>query len=375
MRNYLSSVEFPLKILLVPNAFKGSLEAPEFCRILVEELSSGYIVPIALPMCDGGDGTAPILASYLNFLPVNMASVDALGRPKIVTYYTGSDMAIVDLASICGLKDLLSSEYDVFNTHTAGLGKVLVQIQKQGIHRILLGVGGSASIDGGLGALVEMGLKIVKSSNQYQNHLLELQDIDTSILKENFKNLELLILCDVENRLCGKEGAAETFGPQKGATPLQVSKLDVSLCHYANLLLSKNGTDVFSLRHGGAAGGIAAAFYTLLGAQLVSGADFCLRLSDFDRLLPGANLVITGEGKLDRQSLQGKLPGVIAKRCHQHRVPVIAIAGMADPLLPGFDQIYTLAEYAGNPATSIQYPELYLRRITKDLKRDILKLI
>ena len=87
------------------------------------------------------------------------------------------------------------------------------------------------------------------------------------------------------------------------------------------------------------------------------------------------NLVITGEGKLDRQSLQGKLPGVIAKRCHQHRVPVIAIAGMADPLLPGFDQIYTLTEYAGNPKTSIQYPEPYLRRIAKDLKRDILKLI
>ena len=108
---------------------------------------------------------------------------------------------------------------------------------------------------------------------------------------------------------------------------------------------------------------------------MVSGADFCLRLSDFDRLLPEANLVITGEGKLDRKSLQGKLPGVIAKRCHQHRIPVIAIAGMADPLLPGFDQIYTLAEYAGNPATSLQYPEPYLRRIAKDLKRDILKLI
>lgn len=376
MKNCLSTDKKGSKqILLAPNAFKGTLEAGEFCRIMCEELNTPELTPICLPMCDGGDGTAAIVASYLQALPVTFPSVDALGRPHIVTYYTNQDTAIVDLASICGLKDLQPSEYDVLNANTAGLGKVLLHIRNSGIRRIILGVGGSASIDGGTGALVEMGLKIVKSGESYLNHIIELEAIETEELKRNFNDVELLVLCDVNNLLCGPTGSASTFGPQKGASLLQVSMLDEKLQQYASLLTKHTGIKVLSLPHGGAAGGVAAAFHTLLGARLISGADYCLRLSGFEELLATTDLVITGEGKLDAQSLQGKLPGTIASLCHQHHVPVIAVSGMAELSLPGFKQVYSLLDYAPNLPASLRQPGYYLRILANDLKKNILKLI
>lgn len=365
----------PKQILLAPNAFKGTLEASEFCRIMCEELTTPELSPICLPMCDGGDGTAAILATYLQALPVTFPSVDALGRPHLVTYYTNRDTAILDLASICGLKDLQPAEYDVLNANTAGLGKVLLHIKNSGIRRILLGVGGSASIDGGTGALVEMGMKIVKQEETYQNYIIDLEDIEIEELKENFKDVELLVLCDVNNLLCGPEGAAMTFGPQKGAKPLQVSMLDEKLQYYACVLEKNTGTDIFSLRHGGAAGGVAAAFHALLGARLILGADYCLRLSGFEDLLATTDLVITGEGKLDSQSMQGKLPGTIASLCHPYRIPVIAVSGIAESSLSGFTQVYALIDYAPNLPASLRQPGYYLRVLANDLKKNILKLI
>lgn len=375
MKNCLSfDSQFFKQILIAPNAFKGTMEAEEFCRILANELHFPPLFPINLPMCDGGDGSAAIIASYLNAAPVTVRSLDALGRPKTVSYYTKQDTAIVDLASICGIKDLHPQEYDVLNASTAGLGKVLLHIARQGIRRIILGVGGSASIDGGCGALAEMGLKIVKQCNQYRNHLIEIKDLEIDKLKNNFKNIEFIILCDVTTVLCGNQGAAYTFGPQKGATSLQVSMLDHCLQRYAALLLSITGVNVTSLRYGGAAGGIAAAFHTLLDARLISGADYCLQLSGFNELLPQSKLVITGEGKLDRQSMQGKLPGRISTLCHNYHIPVIAVVGSSkNPY--GFDRIYTLLDYAENLPAAMRHPGYYLRLLANDLKRDILKLI
>lgn len=372
--NLLPGKKCPRKILIAPNAFKGTLEATEFCRILNEELQSPHLLPISLPLCDGGDGTAAIIAMYLKAKPVIQDTVDALGRPHQVTYYIIQDTGIVDVASVCGLKDLLPHEYDVLNANTAGLGKVLLQMVRQGVRRILLGVGGSASIDGGCGALAEMGLKIVKRTNQYHNHIIEIEDINSDELKENFKDVKWDILCDVNHVLCGPEGAACIFGPQKGATPSQISMLDRRLLTYASLLLTETGKEVIYLKHGGAAGGIAAAFQALFNARLVSGADYCLQLSGFNEILPQAELVITGEGKLDQQSLQGKLSGVIADLCRCHHIPVWAIAGLAAPNT-SFNQIYTLVDYAGNLPSSMRQPGYYLRLLAKDLKKDILKLI
>ncbi len=373
MKNYSSFGNSPT-VLVAPNAFKGSMDATEFCRIMSDELTGGGLHTLCLPMCDGGDGTARIIASYLDAFPQTVWTVDALGRPHQATYYSTADSAIIDLAAVCGLKDLKPCEYNVLQANTAGLGKVLLHAVRQGKHRILLGVGGSASIDGGLGALAEMGLQIVKSRDCFRNHLLETVDFNFGKLKENFKEIEWIILADVDNPLLGPEGAAAVFGPQKGASSLQVAMLDKALSQFAALLLSKTDCDILPLKHGGAAGGIAAAFHALLGARLISGADFCIGVSRFKKYLPKVQWVITGEGKIDAQSRQGKIPGVIAALCRQYQVPVIGIAGSAEPPLPDFDRIYTLLDYAVNLPDALRQPGYYLRKVAKDLKRNILNL-
>lgn len=222
------------KVILAPNAFKGSLTATDFCRIVAEELQSAGYCPVCLPMCDGGDGTAGILACYRHALPQTCLTVDALGREHRATFYTDGNTALVDLAACCGLKHLKPAEYDVMNANTAGLGKVLLEIVHQGITKIILGVGGSASIDGGTGALEEMGMNIRKAPTPYRNHLIEIKEIDTTNLKKNFKDTEILLLCDVTNPLCGKNGAAAVFGPQKGAIPSQTGLLENHLRNLCN---------------------------------------------------------------------------------------------------------------------------------------------
>ncbi len=371
MKNYSSPGNLPT-VLIAPNAFKGSMDAIEFCRIMSDELTDSGLYALCLPMCDGGDGTARIIASYLNAFPQTVQTVDALGRPHQATYYSTTDSAIIDLASVCGLKDLKPGEYNVFQANTAGLGKVLLHAVRQGKRRILLGVGGSASIDGGLGALTEMGLQIVRSKNCFRNHLLEIIDFNSDKLKDNFKNTEWIVLADVNNPLIGPEGAAAVFGPQKGASSLQVAILDEALSRFAALLLSKTGCDVLPLKHGGAAGGIAATLHAMLGARLLSGADFCIGLSHFKEYLPQVQWVVTGEGKIDAQSRYGKIPGVISTLCRQYKVPVIGIAGLAEPPLPHFDRMYTLIDYAASLPDALRQPGYYLRKVAKDLKRNLL---
>lgn len=360
----------PFKVLLAPNDFKGSLSAMDFCRILSEELESAEVCPVSLPMCDGGDGTAAVLASYLHATPHTCSGVDALGRPHMVNYYTAGNSAILDLAEVCGLKYLRPEEYDVMNAHTGGLGQVLKEIVGRGFRKIILGVGGSASIDGGTGALEEMGMKIIKNGSCYRNHLIEMESINMGELIDYCKEVEWLVLCDVNNPLCGTEGAATIFGPQKGASPLQVAMLDSKLQYYASLLAPFSPEDPLHLTGGGAAGGVAAAFHALLGARLVSGAEYCLQLSGFHRLLGEAQLVITGEGKLDGQSLCGKLPGKITELCRQYSVPLVAIAGLADAPLPDFKHVYTFSDYTDDLSDSIRHPERYLRLLARNLRKD-----
>lgn len=376
MKNCLSIIDNKNPaILLAPNAFKGSLKAEEFCRIVTEELTSTDIPVISCPMCDGGDGTAAILAFYLKAHPQTYDTVDALGRPHRITYYTNQDTAIVDLAEICGLKDLHPNEYDVMNCRTNGLGQTLLHIRRNGFRKIILGLGGSASIDAGIGALCEMGMKIVKSSNNFKNNLIEISNLDYIDLKDNFNDTEWYILCDVNNPLCGTLGAAPVFGPQKGASPSQITLLDNCLLQYSHLLTNVTSVQTASLEKAGAAGGVAASFHALLGARLISGTDYCMQISGFFRHLSHASCVITGEGRLDEQSFHGKIPGSIARLCQHYNTPLFVIAGSIQPPLPMHLHTYSLVNYANNISEAIHNPQPYLRLAVRDLQRDLLKLI
>lgn len=355
-------------ILLAPNSFKGSITTFEICRILQEELT-GRIPVYAFPMGDGGDGTAQVLAHYFHAQPVFLFSCDALNRKNRTFYFRLSDTAIIGLADICGLKLLNPGEYDILNTNTRGVGIAIHHALQQGIQKIILCAGGSASVDGGTGALEELGFTFVNSGTAGNNHLIGIEKVIPGKLTHKLKQIEFTVLCDVENPLCGSRGAASVFGPQKGASPQQVEILDKALTRFAHLLSSSNGENICRQKHGGTAGGIAAAFSALFNARLISGAEFCLQQSGFYSLLNSRSLVITGEGCLDPQSAYGKIPGVIALKCREKEAPAIAVTGYTENPPDLFTQIFCLSDYAPSLTDSVLHPQPYLRIIAEKIKK------
>lgn len=361
-------MKLPFCVLLAPNAFKGNLTALEVCQILSQELRQEGLHPISLPMGDGGDGTAEIIAHYLQAYPIEIDAVDALGRPKRIIYYRNTETAIIELAESCGIKDLKRDEYDVLNANTEGFGYAIEHAFQEGIRQFILCVGGSASIDGGLGALIQMGLVVERQDEKYRNQLIDLYCIKTDYLQEKYRDCTFTILCDVENPICGKQGAAAIFGPQKGASASHIKLLDDQLQLFTHLLEQQTGLDLFSLKYGGAAGGIALTFHALLKAQLLSGANYCLALSNFTQRLASCFAVVTGEGKIDEQSLYGKIPGTIAQICRQNKTFVYAITGKADSTLEQtFEQIFQITSYASSFEDSFQNAKSYLKWIAHDL--------
>ena len=292
-------------------------------------------------------------------------TVDALGREHFASYYLKDNTAIIELAEACGLKHLKREEYDILNTNTAGFGVLINHALSQGATHLILCVGGSASVDGGTGALQEMGLTIVNNSSN-RNYITDIKEINTKLLQQRFNGIHITILCDVDNPICGPEGAAAVFAPQKGASPEQVVMLDNQLCLWSALLKQHTGKDVTRLKHGGAAGGITAAMHALLNAQLVSGSEYCLTLSHFHDNLLQAGIVITGEGKIDIQSFYGKIPGTVATLCLQQNVPVYAVVGLAEKqVLTRFDKVFTMSQYARSIQDSIKNAPYYLKIIAQ----------
>lgn len=353
-------------ILLAPNAFKGSLNAFDFCKIAASGFEECGLSTVSLPLGDGGDGTAEIIAWYIGATPVETMTKDALGRERKASYYVRENTAIIELAAACGLKHLKREEYDILNANTAGFGILINHAIAHGAKELILCVGGSASVDGGIGALREMGLPIVNESNTYKNYITDIKDFTIDNLQQKFKDIHITILCDVDNPLYGPEGAAAVFGPQKGASPEQVILLDKQLLRFADLLYAKTGKEVHHLKHGGAAGGITASMYALLNARLVSGSAYCLSLSRFQEHLSQAAIVITGEGKIDVQSLYGKIPGTVASLCKEQGIPVYAIAGLADKqAISSFDKVFTLIQFARSVHDSITNAPHYLKIATQ----------
>ncbi|MDL2251819.1 glycerate kinase [Odoribacter sp. OttesenSCG-928-J03] len=354
-------------IIVAPNSFKGSLDTFRICEIIKEELACLPTPIFGLPMGDGGDGSVDVIAHYTNAVKTNIITCDAFGRSNQSAYYRSGDTAIIGLAEICGIKLLNTNEYDVLNASTSGLGIAINHAIDHGAKHILLCLGGSASIDAGLGALEIMGLDITSTNTKYNNKLIDLKGFDTTTIKKKFKDVEWTILCDVETTLYGTNGAAYVFGKQKGASPSQISLLDEKLKNYATHINTYLGKDISDMRHGGAAGGISFSFAALLNARLISGADYCINLSGFKDIIKRSSWVITGEGKLDYQSLYGKIPGRIAELSGIEKTKVIAISGDAEGEFPMFDHIYTLSKYASSLSDSITNAEKYLRLICQKL--------
>ncbi len=327
-----------MHILIAPNAFKNSLDAWAAAESIRKGLEkSGLEFSSTLfPIGDGGDGTAFLMEKRLGAIPVSVKVSDPLGR-KIDSSFgwlENSKTAIVELANASGLRLLKPSEYDPLHASTRGTGETIAKTLDLGVKIIILGIGGSATIDVASGLLTALGIRFLDIRgtviDQLPRHLDELSSVDTSSLDKRIFNARMIVLCDVVNVLLGNDGAAKIFGPQKGAAPSDIDILESSLEQFASITQKKTGIDIRSMRFGGAAGGVAAGLAAWLGAELVNGIDYFLDATGFDEELEKTDLVITGEGRIDLQTLQGKAPYGVAVRAKKKSIPVIAFAGMIE---------------------------------------------
>lgn len=350
----------PVKIVCAPNALKGTLSASDAARAIAagvrRVLPSAAVLEV--PIADGGDGTARLILEALGGAQRLVPALDPLGRARPAPFGLLDDgkTLVVDVASASGLALLAREERDARKASSFGTGELLRAGLETGARKVILGVGGSATVDGGAGLLRALGVRFYDACGEELPPggaaLTELATIDLSQLAPGVREAEFTIACDVENALLGPAGAAPVFGPQKGASAGDVVELEKGLERLAQVLEATTGRDVRSLRYGGAAGGIAASLHALLGARLTSGIDLVLDLVGFDELARGADLVLTAEGALDRSSLGHKGPVGVARRAGRFGVPAVALVGSLDPGIAMSDTPFVRVIPVSPPGTS-----------------------
>ena len=322
------------KILIAPDAFKGSLSAPQAARAIASGLKRA--LPQAatreLPLADGGEGSAETLRAALGGDHVEVEAQDPLGRSVRARYVLldGGRVAAIEVAQASGLTRLTPDERDPLRASSYGTGELLSHALDQGAREVWVGLGGSATVDGGLGLACALGARAVDDKGQSVppngRGLVDLDGLDLRGLDPRLQHVQVVALCDVDNTLCGPQGA-RLFMAQKGADAALSAQLDGALARWAQVLLACTGRDGAALQGAGAAGGLGAGLAALLGAELVSGAQFILEHSGFERALVGTHLVVTGEGRVDLQTARGKLVATVARYAKQHGVPVVVFCG------------------------------------------------
>ncbi|MDB5019658.1 MAG: glycerate kinase [Pedobacter sp.] len=324
-----------MHILIAPNAFKNSLSAnaaAEAIRFGIEK-SSLSCTTECFPIADGGDGTAELIITKLSGQIVPVMVQDPLGR-TISTSFGLIDnglTAVIEMADASGLRLLKQDELNPMRASSYGTGQMMKKALDLGVTKIVVAMGGTATVDGGTGLLAALGARFLDREGaelaNLPEDLKELKQCDTTHLDSRIADCEIVVLCDVDNKLLNEGGAAAVFGPQKGATPEQVLLLNQGLTQFSEVTFRHFGIDLATIKYGGAAGGAAAGIYAFLNAKLLNGIDYFLDITNFDKVLENADLVITGEGSVDEQTLQGKGPFGVAIRAKAKNVPLIGMAG------------------------------------------------
>lgn len=343
-----------MRILLAPDSFKGTLSSLEAGKLLEEAVLSLYPQweTEVVPMADGGEGTVDALAAAAGGEPVMDLVTDPLGEPVWArSLRLPGGRAVMEMAEASGLLLVPEEKRNPWLTSTFGTGEMIARALDRGDRHIYMGIGGSATCDGGMGAMEALGVRFLdRNGNPLPGRgssLGKVEAIDLSCIHEGVKNLDLTILSDVTNPLCGNRGAARVFGPQKGAGPAMVEALEAGMVHYRGVLERTFGRDLARLSGGGAAGGLGAALLLFLHGTMASGAEKVLELARFDRRLETADLVITGEGRTDGQSGEGKITGRIAAHCKKKGVPCVVLSGS---LGEGWESLLSLGAAAVLPA-------------------------
>lgn len=335
-----------MKIVAASDSFKGSLTSAEVADSIekgVHDVFTGAEV-VKVAVADGGEGTVDALLETMGGKRICVCVRDPSGRPHDAEYAILNDgvTAVIEMSSASGLTLLSPEERNPLQTSTYGTGEMIADALARGCRKFLTGIGGSATNDGGMGMLNALGYRFLNAEGKelpgIGASLIEVSTIDDSGVLQAVRDSEFIVACDVDSPLYGPEGAAYVFAPQKGAGPEMVRDLDAGLRHYAEVVSSYMGSlpkfssgnicvDMSAMPGTGAAGGVGYAFVSFLGARLQRGSDMVLDAIGFDRIIEGADLVITGEGRLDSQTLTGKTPYGVLKRACKQGIPVIAIAG------------------------------------------------
>ena len=324
-----------MKIVIAPNALKGSLSAAEAAQALAagtrQALPDAELVQ--LPVADGGDGLLRVLGDALQAVPQSLRVTGPTGATIEAgwLYSRETRTAVIEMAAAAGLALLDPAGLAALTAHTRGVGELIRAALDEGAQKILLGIGGSASTDGGMGMAQALGVVFRDAQGNPLaaggEHLIDIAGIDTAGLDTRLGTVQVQVICDVDNPLLGSRGAAAVFAPQKGADAAQVLQLEAGLTHYADVLHSDLGKQVRDHPGAGAAGGLGAGAMAFLGATLHPGAELVLDILNFDKTLMGADLVISAEGQLDAQTACGKAPAAVARRARAAGIPCVVIAG------------------------------------------------
>ncbi|HEY5371843.1 MAG TPA: glycerate kinase [Hanamia sp.] len=369
-----------MHILIAPNAFKGSLTSGEAAQCIAKGLKKSKLSCTVkeIPIADGGDGTAHLISKKLYAKTLHVIVHGPLGKKITASYGWDKETktAVIEMADASGIRLLKKEELNPLKSNTRGTGQLIKNALDKGAKKIIIGLGGSATVDGASGLLNELGVKFLDKSGRrltdLPKGLLALNKIDVRAMDSRINDCEIILLCDVTNKLLGKNGAAFVFGPQKGANPKEVALLEKCLYQFNKIVKKDLKVDMASFKHGGTAGGVAAGMAAFMKAKLVSGISYYLDIVSFDNELKKADIVITAEGALDSQTLEGKGPYGVAQKANQYKIPVIVLAGQVSQKIGKELHEYFNAIFAiGHKPSSV---EEAIENTAADLERTVFEL-
>lgn len=320
-----------MKIVVAPDSFKGSLEAFEICDI-VEKVANDIfenLEIVKMPIADGGEGTVKSLISALGATEQKCKTLDPLGREITSAYGIFGDSAIMEMAQASGITLVKQHERDILKHSTYGTGQMLLDAINKGCKKIYMGIGGSATNDGGIGFASALGAVFLDENKNtleaIPRNFSKIKEVDIS--KIDLKDTEIIVMCDVSNPLLGEKGATTVFGKQKGVNDKTFDILENGMKHYIDIVEKAVQKEVKDKSGAGAAGGLGAALLAFTNASLKSGVDTVLTVLNFEEAVKTADLVITGEGMMDYQSAFGKVPFGVGQICKKQNVPCVAVVG------------------------------------------------
>jgi glycerate kinase len=327
-----------MKFVIAPDKYKGSLTGIEFCDAVESAIVKVY--PKAsvtkIPLADGGDGTIDALEYSLQGQKITITVNSPVFKPVEATYLyvAKTQTAIIEMAEASGINLLQKADVNCMNTSTLGTGELILDAIKQGAKTIILGIGGSATNDAGIGMAVALGYQFLDHNNNVLlpigKNLNQIHTINHSNVNQLLKDITFQVACDVTNPLFGTNGAAYIYAKQKGASPKEIEILDEGLQHFSNIIKQDFQIDCQKIEGAGAAGGLGAGAVAFLNGELTSGIELIKNITEFDTIIEGADWIITGEGQLDSQTLSGKTIDGVLKSAHKKNIPVAAFCGSVE---------------------------------------------